>query len=324
MARGNRDAYGRRVDYLRISITDRCNLRCVYCMPEEGVTLAAQATLLSFTEIWRVARAAHAIGFRKFRITGGEPLVVRDVVAFVRGLKAAVGDSVVALTTNAVRLAPLAAALRQAGVQRVNISLDTLQPTRFASLCRRDQWAEAWGGLQAALQAGFERVKINVVVVAGINDDEVLDLAKLAEQFPVDVRFIEHMPSIASACDFVTAAALVARLRQVYDLCQVTPADLRQAAALVYTAPGLQGTLGVIAPRSRKFCAQCNRLRLTPGGELKGCLLTPGGIQLRDALRGGVSDAELQKLLAFAVGNKPWAYDDAHYGLDRSMSALGG
>ena len=320
----NRDGFGRRVDYLRLSLTDRCNLRCTYCMPAEGVALQPREHLLTFEEIWRVAGAAFALGFRKFRITGGEPLVVRDIVRFVAGLRRVVGTSKIAMTTNAVRLAPLARPLREAGLQLLNISCDTLRADRFVAIARRPHLDDMLRGLDAALIAGFERVKINAVVLPGVNDDELVELARLTERFAVDVRFIEAMPQLGSPRAFVGADAMLKTLRGAFDLREVPPEDASQAARMVYTAPGLLGTLAFIAPLTHKFCAQCNRMRLTPQGELKGCLLTPGGMDLRDALRSGISDASLQTRIGAAIGQKPWAYDDDHHGLDRSMSAIGG
>jgi cyclic pyranopterin phosphate synthase len=320
----NRDAFGRQVDYLRLSLTDRCNLRCTYCMPAEGVALQPRDQLLTFEEIWRVAAAAQALGFQKFRITGGEPLVVRDIVRFVSGLRAVVGSSKIAMTTNAVRLAPLARPLREAGLQLLNISCDTLQADRFARIARRSHLEDMLQGIDAALAAGFERVKLNVVVMPGVNDDELVALAGFAERFDVDVRFIEAMPQMGEARAFVAAETMLDKLREAYDLSEVPPKDARQAARMVYTAPGLLGSLAFIAPLTHKFCAQCNRMRLTPYGELKGCLLTPGGMGLRDTLRSGISDTNLQLLIGSAILHKPWAYDDDHHGLDRSMSAIGG
>lgn len=327
-AQGNLDAFGRRIDYLRISITDRCNLRCVYCMPAEGAKLAPQDELLTFPEIARVAAAARRLGFVKFRISGGEPLVVRGVLEGVALLRQATGDSVLALSTNGMRLVELARPLRQAGISRVNISLDTLRPERFAALTRRQGLGDVLGGIEAALGAGFERVKLNVVIVRGINDDELTDLASLAQRWPVDVRFIEQMPlgrnDGPSDGGYLGAASMLETLRQSWPLTPVAGVDVRDAAASLYTAPGLRGRLGLIAPRSQKFCANCNRLRLTPHGELKGCLLSEGTVDIRQALRAGLSDVQMEDLLRYAIGIKPLEYRDQHYGLDRPMSAIGG
>ncbi|MEO1173221.1 MAG: radical SAM protein [Myxococcota bacterium] len=190
----NTDAFGRRIDYLRISITDRCNLRCVYCMPEEGVALQPKNELLSFEEIWRVAKAAAEVGFKKFRVTGGEPLVVKGAVDFLRGLREAVGDAELCLTSNGTQLADVIDDVFAAGVNRLNISLDTLDPDRFKQLTRRDGLDRVLYCIDRALELGFDRVKVNAVIVPGVNEGDLLPMVSLAEQRDLDVRFIEQMP----------------------------------------------------------------------------------------------------------------------------------
>ncbi|HSI04057.1 MAG: GTP 3',8-cyclase MoaA [Myxococcota bacterium] len=325
LADGNVDRLGRRIDYMRISITDRCNLRCVYCMPEEGVRLSPKDELLSFEEIWRVAGAAHELGFTKFRVTGGEPLVVRNVLVFLQGLRRVTGDATLCLTTNGTLLDQYIDDLRDIGISRINVSLDTLDPVRFKRLARRDGLDTVLAAIERAAFAGFARVKVNAVIVPGVNDDDLVPLAGLAEKLPIDVRFIEQMP-IDGEVDggFLGADEMLARIGDAYPLSRSDPDDSRQAAQLMYESPRLRGRIGVIAPRSKKFCASCNRLRLTPNGELKGCLLSEGTLDLRDALRAGVDDQGLATLLRYAIGIKPAEYKDERYGLDRSMSAIGG
>lgn len=322
---GNVDRLGRRIDYLRISITDRCNLRCVYCMPEQGVALSPKDELLSFEEIWRVAQAAHALGFRKFRVTGGEPLVVKNVLVFLQGLRRVTGDATLCLTTNGTLLGDYIDDLRDIGVSRINISLDTLDPVRFNRLARRDGLPKVLAAIERAAAAGFERVKVNAVIVPGVNEDDLVPIAGLAERLPIDVRFIEQMPLDGEVDGgFMGAEEMLARISAAYPLSRTAPDDARQAAQLMYTSDRLRGRIGVIAPRSKKFCASCNRLRLTPSGELKGCLLSQGTVDLRAALRAGIDDDQLELLLRYTIGIKPAEYDDARYGLDRSMSAIGG
>ncbi|HET6347392.1 MAG TPA: GTP 3',8-cyclase MoaA, partial [Myxococcota bacterium] len=305
LANGNVDRFGRRIDYMRISLTDRCNLRCVYCMPAEGVALGPKDALLRHDEIVRVAGAALSLGFRKFRLTGGEPLVVRDIVPLVARLREATRGARLGLTTNAVRLAVLAAPLRAAGLESVNISLDTLRPERFLAMTRRDELAAVLAGIETAL-ACFPRVKLNCVVVPGVNDDELEALAALAVDRPLQVRFIEAMPLDGQADGgFLGADAIVDRLGRAFPLAAKAPEDPRDAAHRLFTAPGWAGAVGVIAPRSQKFCASCNRLRLTPHGELKGCLLAEGTLDLRTPLREGLNDTELDMLLRYAIGIKP-------------------
>lgn len=325
LAAGNVDRLGRRIDYMRISITDRCNLRCVYCMPEEGVPLSSRDELLSFEEIWRVAGAAHALGFTKFRVTGGEPLVVKNVLVFLEGLRRATGDATLCMTTNGTLLGEYLDDLRELGITKLNISLDTLDATRFKTLARRDGLDKVLGALERAALSGFFKVKVNAVIVPGVNEDDLLPLVGLAERLPIDMRFIEQMPLDGQRDGgFLGADTILERIAAVHPLSRAAPDDSRQAAQLMYSAAGFKGRIGVIAPRSKKFCASCNRLRLTPDGELKGCLLSEGTLDVRGALRNGVDDAGLATLLRYAIGIKPAEYKDERYGLDRSMSAIGG
>ncbi|MBI5510210.1 MAG: GTP 3',8-cyclase MoaA [Deltaproteobacteria bacterium] len=319
------DRFGRRIDYLRIAITDRCSLRCVYCMPEAGVPLRPRGELLSFEELWQVAASARRLRFAKFRVTGGEPLEVKDVVGLVTGLRQRTVGATLAITTNGLRLAELADGLRQAGVDLVNVSLDTLRPERYAQITRRDGLARVLAGLDRALQAGFPRVKVNAVIIKGVNDDEVADLAGLAKARPIDVRFIERLP-LAGAVErgFVGADLIRKRIDAVYPLEAVAPDDPRQAAQQMFASAALQGQIGIVAARSNKFCACCNRLRLTPMGELKGCLLQKGTIDLRPALRAGISDAALDDLFCQAIGLKPKEYPEETFDLGASMRSVGG
>lgn len=325
LAAGNVDRLGRRIDYMRISVTDRCNLRCVYCMPEEGVKLSPKDELLSFEEIWRVAGSAHRLGFTKFRVTGGEPLVVKNILVFLEGLRRATGDATLCITTNGTLLGHYIDDLLELGISRLNVSLDTLDPARFKQLTRRDGLDDVLQAIERAAFAGFAKVKVNAVIVPGVNEDDLVPVASLAERLPIDVRFIEQMPLDGQKDGgFLGAEEMLNRLRAVYPLSQSAPDDARQAAQLMYSAPQLRGRIGVIAPRSKKFCTACNRLRLTPNGELKGCLLSEGTLDVREALRAGVDDDGLNELLRYAIGIKPAEYRDERYGLDRSMSAIGG
>lgn len=322
---GNVDRFGRTIDYLRISITDRCNLRCTYCMPEAGVQLSPKEALLTFEEIWRVAAAARRSGFRKFRVTGGEPLVVKGVLTFLAGLTKAVDGATVCLTTNAVYLESQVHELRKAGVSRLNISLDTVDRRRFQRLTRRDALDRVLAGLEAAMGAGFERVKVNAVIVPGVNEDDLIPMVRLAKCHDLDVRFIEQMPLDGEPDGgFLGADEILRRIGQTFPLESSQLEDRRDAAQRMFRSPSLRGRVGVIAPRSTKFCSSCNRMRLTPEGELKGCLLSEGTLDIRTALREGASDGDIERLLAYAIGIKPEEYRDEGYGLDRSMSAIGG
>lgn len=321
----NVDAFGRRIDYLRISVTDRCNLRCVYCMPESGVPLQRRSELLSFEEIWRIARAATEIGFSKFRITGGEPMVVRGILDFLKGIKHAIAGSKLCLTSNGVLLADTIEQVRELGVDRINISLDTLDPNRFKRLTRRDGLDRVLYSIDRAIELGFERVKVNAVIVRGINEDDLIPLVSLAEHRDIDVRFIEQMPLDGQTDGgFLGASEMTRSIHAHYPLEAVPPKDSRQSAQLMFRSARLRGQVGVIAPRSEKFCTHCNRMRLTSNGELKGCLLKSGTLDIKTAIRDGATDQQLQQLLLYAVGAKPEKYRNEQYGLDRSMSAIGG
>ncbi|MEE8408251.1 MAG: GTP 3',8-cyclase MoaA [Myxococcota bacterium] len=321
----NVDRFGRTIDYLRISLTDRCDLRCLYCMPEEGVQLAPRAELLTFEETCRVAASARRLGFRKFRLTGGEPLVVKDALVFIRRLREATEGAILAMTTNGIRLADNAAELRAIGVERLNISLDTLDRERFRQLTRRDELHRVLAGIDRALEVGFHRIKVNAVIVPGVNEQDLLPLVGLAKDRPIDVRFIEEMPLNGEPDrGFIGADEMLRRISTAYPLEPIEPEDSRQAAQLMYRSPELKGLIGIVAPRSQKFCSTCNRLRLTPNGELKGCLLSDGTLDIRAALRAGITDVDLDGLLRYAIGIKPLEYRAERYGIDRSMSAIGG
>lgn len=262
-----KDRFGREISYLRLSVTELCDLRCRYCMGEEGVCKKAHADMLTEEEMIQAVEAAASLGIRKVRITGGEPLVKPNILSICRRTAAVKGVEEVCLTTNGVRLSALVVPLWEAGVQRVNISLDTLQAEKFAYMARRDLHAQAMEGLRAALAAGFERVKVNAVLIGGFNDDEIPALGDLTKRYPLDVRFIELMPMTAgfSPEAFLPADTVLKRLP-----------DLRpegeEGVARTYRLPGGLGTVGLISPLSRKFCAQCDRIRLTADGKLKPCL----------------------------------------------------
>lgn len=288
------DGEGRRIEYLRLSVTDRCNCRCAYCMPESGVPMLGHADILSFEELAAVARAAAELGVRKVRLTGGEPLARRGVVDLVRMVAAVPGVDEVAMTTNATLLAPVAGALREAGLSRLNVSLDTLRPDRYAKITRCGRLEDALAGLDAAREAGFSRTKVNCVLMGGVNDDEVADLAGLARNEAVDVRFIELMPIGPAAgwprASFVAADAVLDALPGLELLG-------RDGVAELYRMPGWAGRVGLIRPMSHKFCDGCSRIRVTADGKLKPCLHSAAEIDLRGlghegllaALRAGIA-----------------------------------
>lgn len=301
------DPFGRSIEYLRLSITDRCNLRCRYCMPEEGVPPLAHADVLSYEELLRVARGCVALGIRKIRVTGGEPLVRRGVVDFIAQLAALPEVPEIVLTTNGLLLADMATALKAAGLQRVNVSLDTLRPERFLALTRREGLAQVLDGLAAAEAAGLDPVKVNVIPLRGVNDDEVLDFARLTLTHPWEVRFIEFMP-ISPDLEYGSSAGMpMAEVeRQLQSLGVLEPLPRQESAgpARLFRIPGARGSLGLIPSVSGHFCPECNRLRVTADGRVRGCLFGNQEIDLKPALRGG-DEAALIELLHAAVCTKP-------------------
>lgn len=331
-----RDAEGRTVGYLRLSVTDRCTCRCVYCMPEGGVPLMGHGDVCSFEELTAIVEALVARGVRKVRLTGGEPLVRRGIVDLVRMLRAVPGVEELALTTNAVLLAPLAEELAQAGLDRVNISLNSLDADRYRAITRGGRLEDALDGIRAAHAAGLTPLKLNCVLLGGVNDDEIPRMAAIAHDHAVDVRFIELMPigeaaSLPREC-FIPASRV---LEAVPELGPVSAdgGEAGQAAgtcgstsvegvAELYTAPGWKGRVGLIRPMSHRFCAGCTRLRLTADGRLKPCLHSADEVPLR-----GLSGQALEQEIERALALKP-----AHHDMDggrpsqsaRPMNRIGG
>ena len=288
------DTLGRKITYLRLSVTDLCDLRCIYCMPEHGVPKRAHSEICSLEELCDMAAAAVSLGVRKVRITGGEPLVRRGVVSLCQMLCALPGLEELCLTTNGVRLPELAAPLREAGVDRLNISLDTLRPERYRSITRIGELSSVLRGLGAAEAAGFSHTKLNCVLMGGVNDDEIEDFVRLTQARPLSVRFIELMPMGACAkwekARFLPAGAVLDRVPEL------GPAGTDGVSRL-YRIPGAAGTVGLIEPMSHAFCAECSRIRITADGKLKPCLHADTEIALRglhgeallDALRQGIA-----------------------------------
>ena len=264
------DRYGRTITYLRMSVTELCNLRCRYCMPVEGIEKKCHENMLSEEEMILAVRAAASLGVRKLRITGGEPLVKKNIVSICRQAAAVEGIAELCITTNGILLPQLAQSLREAGVSRVNMSLDTLDPEKYAYISRVGRLDQALAGLEAALDAGFEKIKLNTVLIGGFNDDEIPALAELTRRYPVDLRFIELMPMYDSG-DF-GPEAFIPYTTVLDKLPEAEKAEQDGGVAKLYRLPGGQGNIGLISPVSAHFCAECNRLRLTADGKLKPCL----------------------------------------------------
>ncbi len=320
------DRFGRRIDYLRVSVTDRCNLRCIYCMPPEGVPRMLHDELLSYEEIQVVAQAAAELGFHKIRLTGGEPLVRAELPELVQMLSRIGGITELSLTTNGILLKEYARDLKKAGLCRVNVSLDTLKADRFHSITRLGKLEAVLEGIEAARQTGFEPVKINVVVMRGINDDEILDFARMTYEDGWHVRYIELMP-FKGVAEFVPSDELRLRIGALGKLEPCLPAG-GNGPATYYRLPGARGTIGFIRPLTEAdFCSRCNRLRLTPEGKLRPCLLGEDEIDLKTPLRNNASKEEVKALILKAVASKPRSHrlrerDVAP--VNRKMSQIGG
>ncbi|MCX5997715.1 MAG: GTP 3',8-cyclase MoaA [Chloroflexi bacterium] len=320
---GTCDGFQRGISYLRISVTDRCNLRCIYCMPPEGVELVSHDDILSFEEILLAVRAAVALGIDKIRITGGEPLVRSGVVELVSMIAAVEGVKDISMTTNGILMDKYADRLVGAGLNRVNISLDTLKYERFTKITRTGTLADALKGLQAARAAGLTPVKINMVPMRGINDDEVIDFAQMTVTSGWHVRFIELMPLNRQA-GFVPSHILQ---RQIAQLGPLEPffGLTGNGAARYFTLPGATGTIGFISPVSEPFCEGCNRLRLSAAGMVYPCLFSTDGIDIRTPLRKGADVDAVKKLLAAAIAAKPKKHLLSEGGtVDTKMSSIGG
>ncbi len=323
------DNYERQIDYLRISITDRCNLRCTYCMPEEGITPLRHEDVLRYEEIVRLVGIGAGLGIRHLRLTGGEPLVRKGVVDLVRMLRQVPGIESISMTTNGVALAPIARALRDAGLSRVNVSLDTLRPERYAAITRRGRLEDALAGIEAALSVRLTPVKINMVVVKGVNDDEAVDFARLSLEQPWHVRFIEFMPLGQHAEQarraYVSSDETRAQIETA--LGPLAPAEIvAHGPARTWRLPGAVGTIGFISALSEHFCQSCNRLRLTSDGKLVPCLFSDREYDLRGVLRAGADDEALDALWQEVIACKPDGHhlEGALTTTEHRMSQIGG
>jgi len=302
------DSYKRRLNYLRISLTDRCNLRCVYCMPEQGVPRIFHEDILTYEELLRLAHLSVGLGIEKIRLTGGEPLVRKNLMEFISNLKNIPGIQDISLTTNGVLLAGQAQALWQTGVKRINISLDSLDREKFSRITRFDYYDQVWEGIQEAERIGFSPIKINVVAMRGINDDEILDFGRLSIEKPYHVRFIEFMPvgeeNGWKAERFISSEETLQKLQTLGPLYPVNGRGLDGPAKRMAFA-GAKGEIGLISPISEHFCPSCNRLRLTAEGLLRVCLFSDHNTDLRTPLRQGASDEQLEAVIQEAILQKP-------------------
>ena len=315
------DRLGRNISYLRISLTDKCNLRCRYCMPEEGVCKRAHHEMMNEDEVVTAVEVAASLGIHKIRLTGGEPLVKRNIVSICRRVASVDGITEVCLTPNGILLPQLGKQLKDAGVNRLNLSLDTLDPEKYAHITRIGKLEQFQAGLEAALEAGFEKVKINAVLIGGFNDDEIEDLARLTMEYPVDMRFIELMP--IQDHDEFGEEAYVPYSRVLEKLPEAKPMPQDGGVAKLYRLPGAMGNIGLISPVSAHFCGECNRIRLTADGKLKPCLHAPDEFSIK-----GLDFEGMKKVFEQAIWNNPaWHGDlDALHRSQagRNMTEIGG
>ncbi len=303
-----KDGFGREIDYLRISVTDKCNLRCRYCMPKQGVAVMPHEEVLTLEEIFRVVRIMESLGVKKIRFTGGEPLVRKNLVKLIGDVNGLAGISDIALTTNGLLLERYIDALKQAGLKRVNISLDTLEPSVFEQITGDDGLARVLAAVDAALDRGMQ-VKINCVPCRELNDGGIEELAGLAREKAVDVRFIELMP-IGCGKNFhgISSEEILERLERQNGAAKKELPTGQSETAQYYAFDGFQGRIGFISPMSHKFCGECNRVRLTVDGQLKLCLHYDNGLALKPLLRQGAEDDEIRERIAAAVKEKPRAH----------------
>lgn len=316
-----KDQFGREISYLRVSLTDRCNLRCRYCMPEDGVEKRSHREMMTEEELLQAIGVAAALGIRKVRLTGGEPLVKKNILSIIEGVVKTPGIEELVLTTNGILLPKMAASLKSAGIQRVNISLDTLKADKYAYITRVGKLEEALKGIDASLEVGFDQIKINIVLIGGFNDDEISDFVDLTRDRPLEVRFIELMPMVGHA-EFGPQAYLPAE-RVLQEVPGLEVLEDEDGVAKLYQLPGALGRVGLIKPLSDHFCGKCNRIRLLADGSLKPCLHAPAEFSLR-----GLDPEGMRSVFLKAIGAKPQEHGDLSVDhlsqAGRDMNTIGG
>jgi GTP 3',8-cyclase len=323
------DLFGRNIHYLRISITDHCNLRCIYCMPEDKKFRPNQE-LMCKDEILRITSIFAGMGVDKIRLTGGEPTVNPNIISIVEGIAAIPGVKSISMTTNGVLLEKLAKPLKQAGLERVNISLDTTDPNENKILTRRDFFDQVWKGIVAAEEVGLVPIKINAVIVRGINEEAIIDISALTLTHPWQVRFIEMMP-LGGPTDIqtklvVTTHEMMEKIESEFGKLKIGNDGNLEGEARIYKINGAQGDLGFISSVSKPFCAECTRARLTSDGKLRLCLLQEDEVDLLTPLRAGASDDDLRHIIVNGIWKKPWGHGLANGQLatNRAMNEIGG
>lgn len=326
------DNHGRRVNYLRLAVTDRCNLRCFYCMPEDGLNWLSRAELMSYEEMVRACSLLVKMGIEKIRITGGEPFVRKDIMQLLTGLSKLDGLNELSMTTNGVLTAPYVADMKKLGIRSVNLSLDTLDANRFFTITRRDEFANVMETMQELLRHDIE-VKINAVVMDGKNTQDILPLVEMTKHLPVSVRFIEEMPFNGDG--HIYTDLQWDHVRILDEITAHYPAikkmvDPAYSTAYNYQIPGHKGSVGIIAAYSRTFCGTCNRIRITPQGTLKNCLYDDGVLNIKDLMREGLNDVTIERNLLNALNNRAkdgWEAEQQRIektGVHESMATIGG
>jgi molybdenum cofactor biosynthesis protein A len=326
------DNHGRLINYLRLAVTDRCNLRCFYCMPEEGINYVPRKELLTYEELLLLTEVLAKMGIEKVRITGGEPFLRKDMMDFLRALRRIDGIEQINITTNGTLTAPLVPELKQLGIGTVNLSLDTLDPARFQQITRRNRFAQVWQTFEALLDHGID-TKINAVVMEGQNIDDILPMVELTRRYPVSVRFIEEMPFNGEGSHYPTLhwhhRRIVEHIRSAYPGLEKLP-DPPHSTSYNYQIPGHQGTIGIIAAFSRTFCGTCNRVRITPQGMLKTCLYDDGVLNLRSLIRAGATAGQLADTFRSVLNHRAkdgWEAEQqrrGHLPVQESMATIGG
>lgn len=317
-----KDSFGREINYLRISLTDRCNLRCRYCMPEKGVSKFSHEEMLTLEEIYEITKAFVDLGINKIRFTGGEPLTRKGVVDLISKVSNLDGVKDLAMTTNGILLKEYAEKLKNAGLNRVNISLDTLDEVKYETITRGGKLKSVLEGIEEAKRVGLTPIKINTVLIGGFNDDEIEDLVKLTEKEEINIRFIELMPIGEAASwakeNFISNNIILEKVKELIPI----PREDISSPAVYYKLPNGKGRVGIINPISCKFCANCNRVRLTSKGQLKLCLHSNVEIDIKEALRSG---QDIKKLILDSVKKKEESHhlEDGKY-IDRNMNQIGG
>ncbi|WP_138302721.1 MULTISPECIES: GTP 3',8-cyclase MoaA [Eubacteriales] len=324
-----KDQYGRQINYMRVSVTDRCNLRCIYCMPEEGIKQVSHQDILTYDEIVQIVNAAAEVGITRIKLTGGEPLVRKNLAGLVEALRAVPGIEEVTVTTNGVLLKEQIGKLAKAGISAVNISVDSLDPDMYASIARKDALAAVLEGMEAAVSCPGLKVKINCVPLKGLNEEEWVRLAQIARERPIDVRFIEMMP-MGLGRDFQGSSQkeVLERLRETFGPEQYLDGNFGNGPATYVHFNGFAGKIGFISALSHKFCSECNRIRMTAEGFLKPCLQYASGEDLREMIRNGASEEELIRAINRTIYYKPACHhfevDDSAEFEHKKMFRIGG